>query len=108
MPTSDVLRSVGVAPREQLDQRTRQRIAANMRRLKWQWQFPSDAAMAKRCGVSRDAINRALKGERTVGLDIVVKVHRALDCSLDWLIEDNPQDERWWDPDFAPTGRPTR
>lgn len=107
MPTSKTLLSEAVAPREQLDQRTRQRIAANMRRLKWQWQFESDAAMAKRCGISRDAINRALKGERTVGLDIVIKIHRALDCSLDWLVEQEPDDARWWDPAYVPA-RPPR
>jgi transcriptional regulator with XRE-family HTH domain len=108
MPTQEGLPSVGVAPREQLDQRTRQRIAANMRRLKWQWQFESDAAMAEKCGVSRDAINRALKGERTVGLDLVIKIHRALDCSLDWLIEDEPKDARWFDPSYRPVGKPTK
>ena len=108
MPTEVRGHSQPVAPREQLDQRTRQRIAANMRRLKWQWQFPSDAAMAKRCGISRDAINRALKGERTVGLDIVVKIHRALDCSLDWLVESDPDDPRWWNPGFVPASPPRK
>lgn len=87
-----------------VDAKTRLNIAANMRRLRWEHRFDSDAEMAKKCGLSRSAINRALKGERTVGLDVLLAVSRALGANLQWLV-DAPQDPRWLNPDFKPTRR---
>lgn len=84
-----------------IDQRTRQRIAANLRRLKHEHRFEHDADMARVIGISRSALGRYLKGDRTVGLDVAVAIHRKLPCSLDWLIERDPPKE-WWDPDYRP------
>jgi transcriptional regulator with XRE-family HTH domain len=87
---------------ESVDQKTRLRIAANLRRLKWERKFSSAAAMARRVGISRDAMRRYLSGERTVGLDVALLVHRNLNVSLDWLVDEDPEDARWLDPEYEP------
>ena len=58
--------------------------------------------MARRVGISRDAMRRYLSGERTVGLDVALLVHRNLNVSLDWLVDEDPEDKRWMDPDYDP------
>lgn len=100
------LASLGMSSKESVDVETRLRVAANLRYLKWRREYESDSAMAKKLGVSRGAVNRALKGERTVGLDFLLLVHRRLNVSLDWLVDEPPTDERWMDPDYK--GPPTR
>lgn len=84
-----------------IDLTTRQWMAANLRRLKWEHRFDNDAAMAQKLGMSRSALNRYLKNERTAGLDLLLKVHRRLGASIDWMV-DEPQDKRWMDPDYTP------
>lgn len=88
-------------PAYEIDIKTRQRIAANLRLLRHQFRFQSDAAMAEALGLSRGVMNRALKGERTVGLEVVLKVHRGLHVSLDWLVDKDPP-QQWFDPDYDP------
>lgn len=100
MTTAGPLQSAHV-PSHEIDLKTRQRIAANLRLLRWRFQFDSDAAMAERLGLSRGVVNRALKGERTVGLDVLLKVHRRLHVSLDWLVDSEPGQE-WYDPEHRP------
>lgn len=91
--------------KESLDLKTRERIAANLRLLKHRRSYESVAAMAARLGMSRSALGRYLKGERTVGLDFLLKVHRRLNVSLDWLVDEDPPLE-WWDPDYDPDASP--
>lgn len=91
---------IGSAAVGDIDLKTRLRIAANLRLLKWKFQFPTDAAFAKSIGVSRGAMNRYLKGERTVGLDVLLKIHRSLHESIDWMVGHEPE-ARWYDPDSA-------
>jgi transcriptional regulator with XRE-family HTH domain len=91
-------------PTHEIDRETRLRIAANLRLLKWKLQFETDAAMAERLRVSRGVVNRALKGERTVGLDFLLKVHRNLNVSIDWLVGESPAEE-WFDPEYEGPAR---
>lgn len=91
-------------PKPTVDLKTRQRIAANMRLLKWEHRFDSDAAMAAVLGMSRSALSRYLKGERTPGLDVLLLVHRKLGVSLDYLSDRDPPKE-WMDPDYSPPGK---
>jgi transcriptional regulator with XRE-family HTH domain len=94
-----------VSPRPTIDLKTRERIAANLRLLKHQHRFDTDAAMAAELGMSRSALGRYLKGERTPGLDLCLLVHRRLGVSLDWLVDRDPPRE-WFDPDYeGPTIR---
>jgi transcriptional regulator with XRE-family HTH domain len=88
----------------EIDRRTRLRIAANLRLLKEKFEFESDAAMATRLKVSRGVVNRAIKGERTVGLDFLLKTHTRLHVSIDWLVDNEP-DPKWYDPDYVPGKR---
>lgn len=88
-------------PSFEIDIKTRQRIAANLRLLKHQFKFETDAAMAEKLELSRGVVNRALKGERTVGLEVLLKVHRNLHVSLDWLVDKDPP-SAWFDPDYSP------
>jgi transcriptional regulator with XRE-family HTH domain len=76
-----------------IDIKVRRRIAAHLRRVREESRFPSDAAMAAEAGVSRSAMNRALKGERTVGLDFLLAVHANLGISIDLLVDDDPAPE---------------
>jgi transcriptional regulator with XRE-family HTH domain len=85
----------------EIDRKTRLRIAANLRMLKHRFEFATDAAMAEKLDVSRGVVNRALKGERTVGLDFLLKVHRNLHASIDWLVDNEPAQD-WYDPGFVP------
>ena len=105
MTTEPVPGFAAVSPHE-IDKATRLRVAANLRLLRWRFQFETDAAMADRLSVSRGVVNRALKGERTVGLDFLLKVHRALHVSIDWLVDTDPGSD-WHDPDYVPRSRDT-
>jgi transcriptional regulator with XRE-family HTH domain len=71
--------------------------------------FATAAEMGRELGgISRSAMNRYLKGERTVGLDFVLRVHRELHVSLDWLVDRDPPQE-WFDPDYSgPLGKPRK
>lgn len=73
-----------------IDIKVRRRIAAHLRRVREESEFPSDAAMASAAGVSRSAMNRALKGERTVGLDFLLALHAHLELSIDMLVDQDP------------------
>jgi transcriptional regulator with XRE-family HTH domain len=103
MTTGQPLASVRNMPTHEIDRETRLRVAAHLRQLKYKFQFESDAAMAERLGLSRGVVNRALKGERTVGLDVLLKIHRKLHVSIDWLV-DEPPPEEWMDPDYEGPG----
>lgn len=87
--------------KDSLDLKTRQRIAANLRQLKHMHGFASTAAMATEIGMSRSALNRYLKDERTAGLDVLLLVHRTLHVSIDWIVDRDPPQE-WLDPEFKP------
>lgn len=91
----------GPVPRESLDIATRDRIVANLRRFKHESKFPSDAAMARVLGITRQAMTRYLTGKRTVGLDFVLLCHRKLHVSIDWLV-DRPPPQEWFDPEYDP------
>lgn len=84
-----------------LDSKTRQRIAAHLRRLKHEREYASDAAMARAAGVSRAAMSRALTGDRTVGLDFLLLVRSNLKVSIDMLVGTDPSPE-WFNPDYVP------
>lgn len=92
-------------PRESLDIETRERIVANLRRYRHESKFPSTAAMARVLGITRQALNRYLKSERTVGLDFVLLCHRKLHISIDFLVDRDPPQE-WYDPDYDPDAEP--
>ena len=87
--------------KETLDTKTRQRIAAHLRRLKYEREYDSDAAMARDADVSRAAMSRALRGDRTVGLDFLLLVRSNLKVSIDMLVGTEP-DAKWFDPDYQP------
>jgi transcriptional regulator with XRE-family HTH domain len=90
-----------VTTRPTIDLKTRERIAANLRKLKHEHRFRSDAAMAAELGMSRGALNRYLKGEQPVGLDVLLLVHRKLHVPLDWLCDRDPEPQ-WFDPEYDP------
>lgn len=100
MTTAHPLASCVMA--ETIDLRTRLRIAANLRWLKHENRFESTAAMAKAIGVSRGALARYLSGDRTIGFDVALKVHRRLHVPLDWLVDRDPPQE-WEDPSHDPS-----
>lgn len=85
----------------EIDQKTRLRMAANLRVLLHEHKFKSIAAMAKEIGVSRGALSHYVNGERTMGLDVALLIHRKLGVSLDWLVDREP-DPEWYDPDHIP------
>lgn len=87
-----------------LDAKTRQRIAAHLRRLQHERRYDSDAAMARDAGVSRAAMSRALRGERTVGLDFLLLVRSNLHVSIDMLVGTEPE-AKWYAPDYKPPKR---
>jgi transcriptional regulator with XRE-family HTH domain len=93
-----------MAPKTTVDLKTRQRIAANMRLLMWEQRFDSVAGMADALGMSRSALGRYLKGERTPGLDVLLLVHRKLGVSLDYLSDRDPPRE-WFDVEYTPPKR---
>lgn len=86
--------------RPTVDQKTRQRIAANVRRLKHEWEFKSDTAMARFLGVSKSAVNRGRKGERGIGLDVLLAIHRKLGQSMDGMCDRDELAGKWLDPDY--------
>lgn len=75
-----------------------------MRLLMWEHRFESVAAMADAVGMSRSALGRYLKGERTPGLDVLLLFHRKLGVQMDFLCDRDPPKE-WADPDYAPPPR---
>jgi transcriptional regulator with XRE-family HTH domain len=79
-------------------------MAANLRQLKWLRKYRSAASMAADVGISRGAMNRYLKGERTMGLDVLLLVHRNLGASMDWICDRDPDDKRWMDPAYKSPG----
>lgn len=91
----------------EIDIKVRRRIAAHLRRVKQESGFASDSAMAAAAGVSRSAMNRALKGERTVGLDFLLALHANLDISIDLLVDDDPA-PRWFVEQEPAQGRPKK
>lgn len=97
MTTEGPLPSPAMSTRE-IDLKTRQRIAAHMRRLKYKFECETDADLARRAGLSRSVINRILKAERTPGLDVVLKIHRSLHISIDQLVDQDP-DPKWFHAD---------
>lgn len=101
MTTTSQIACEVVAPKPSIDLKTRQRIAANLRVLKYMHRFGTDAQMASELGMSRSALGRYLKGERTAGLDVLLLVHRKLHVSLDWLVNRDPP-EPWWDAEYNP------
>ena len=94
-------------PRDKVDLATRQRIAAHLRRLKAEYEFESDADFARYLGLSRGALNRYLKGERTVGLDVLLTVHRKMHVSIDVLV-DKDAGSKWSDPGLKGDDKPHR
>jgi transcriptional regulator with XRE-family HTH domain len=106
MTTSAPVTSDPMGKPREIDLKTRQRIAANLRQLRWMHRFESVAGMAKEVGMSRGALGRYLSGERTTGLDVLLLFHRRLHVSLDWLVDRDPDDHRWFDPEYWPIQRP--
>lgn len=102
MTTRGVPRSAPM--KDSLDTKTRQRIAANLRLLRYEHRYKTVADMARAVGIHKTAMGRYLKGERTVGLDVALLIHRKLSCSLDWLVDRDPAAE-WWDPEYEGPAR---
>lgn len=90
MTTRDPLACRHMGTKAEIDIKVRRRIAAHLRRVREEGGYESDAAMAREAGLSRAAMNRALKGERTVGLDFLLAVHQRLGVSIDLLVDDDP------------------
>lgn len=99
--TSGRLGSRAVPTRDSIDMQTRLRIAAKLRYLMWEGEFDTAAALARELGVHRKTMGKYLKGDRTVGLDVLLKIHRELGVSIDWMVDRDPPQE-WFDPDFVP------
>ena len=90
MTTQDPLACRHMGTKADIDIKVRRRIAAHLRRVREESEFPSNAAMVSAAGVSRSAMNRALKGERTVGLDFLLALHAHLELSIDMLVDQDP------------------
>lgn len=103
---SDTLRAstVWVPVADNIDRSTRLRMAANLRKLFRERRFKNLSDAAERMGISPSALGRYLKGKRTIGFDVALKVHRSLAVSLDWLVDESPEQEwfrAWGKSDLA-------
>lgn len=98
MDTEEPLASSAVP---NIDTKTRLRIAAKLRYLKWEGGFESAAALGRELGVHPKTIGKYLSGTRTVGLDVLLKIRRELHISIDWMVDRDPPQE-WFDPAFVP------
>ncbi|HEX6972595.1 MAG TPA: helix-turn-helix transcriptional regulator [Limnochordia bacterium] len=87
--------------KESIDVATRRRIAAKLRYLRWEGGFETDAELAKEIGMHPKTIGKYLHGINTIGLDVLLKIHRKLHVSIDWMVDRDPPRE-WFDPDFVP------
>lgn len=85
-----------------IDLATRRRISAHLRMLRHEHHFASDAEMARAIGISRGALNRYLKDERPIGLEVLLAVRRKMNVSIDYMVSRDPPPE-WLDPEYVPT-----
>ncbi len=107
MTTTEDLTSRQMGKKATLDLKTRQWIAAHLRRLQHERRYKSDAEMARDAGVTRSAMSRALRGDRTVGLDFLLLVRANLKVSIDMLVGKEP-DAEWLDPNYEPPNKDPR
>lgn len=94
MTTATRLASPAVPPKDSIDMKTRLRIAAKLRYLKWEGGFETNAEMADELGIHKTSMGRYLSGGRTVGLDVLLLVHRKLHVSIDWMVDRDPPADR--------------
>lgn len=86
----------GGMARPEIDADLRQRIRAWTEYLMREHRIQSSRAMARRVGVSNPVVVNLRNGSAGVGLDYVVKLHRAFHVSADALLDSDPpeKDER--------------
>jgi transcriptional regulator with XRE-family HTH domain len=72
------------------DIETRQRIAAWARHMMEVHSIASGNELARRLGLSSPTIALVLSGDRTAGLDFLVKLHRVFHISADALLDSDP------------------
>lgn len=100
MPGTKLAAGRSMPTRESVDMKTRLRMAGNLRRLYDERRFPSVRAMAARIGVHWTTLYKYMRGEQTIGMDVALKVHRALGVSLDWFVDEDPP-EKYFRPLFG-------
>lgn len=61
--------------------------------------YPNDGDFAERVGMKPETLSQILSGSKTMGLDVLVRFHRAMNRSLDVLVNEDP-------PDTKKIGRP--
>lgn len=74
------------------DIETRLRIAAWARYLMRKHHISSGNELAKRLGLSGPTVALVLKGDRTPGLDFLVRLHRVFHESADVMLDSAPPD----------------
>ena len=74
---------------DRVDQRIRERLRLHLAALMAEHHLNKNQ-MALRLGVHRATIGSILNGERTMGLDMVVKIHRVFGVSLNFLVDSDP------------------
>ena len=72
------------------DFQTRKRITAWTRYLMGIHSIETGAELARRLGLSEATISLVLRGDRTPGLDFVLKLHRVFFVSLDAIVDSDP------------------
>ena len=86
--------STAMPPREYVDTETRARIQARLwnykRRRDW-----TNEQLANELGMREPTITNVLNGNRTAGLDLVIRMHRKLFISADDILDTLP---KGWDP----------
>src|SRR3990167_1241020 len=72
---------------------TRERIRAWVRNLekKYKRHYPTQEALAGRIGIKQGSLNQILSGTKpSIGLDLIIKLHRRLGADLNDLIDHDP------------------
>lgn len=49
------------------------------------------AEVARRCKLSPSTISTILSGEREIGFDVFIKLHRGLPLSADYMLDEEPR-----------------
>lgn len=100
-------------PSKGTDLELRTRLASWLRHFERKFNVPNHADMARMLGVSTVTVHNILKAQnpRTVGLDVLVRMHRTFHESLDTMVETDPPaaagDARPQTPTAAPSAAVT-
>lgn len=76
--------------RESIDLATRRRLREHVAAALDEFRLNA-AALAKRIGVRPSTISSILSGDRTVGFDVFIKLHKGLGLSANYMLDEDPR-----------------